>query len=124
MRSKWFVLPAALLVVFVLAALAADITGTWKAEITGRDGEKREMTMKFKSEGATLTGTVSGFQGAELQISDGKVSGSDVSFVVNMEFGGNAVKMVYEGKISGSEIQFKSHREGSERVREFTAKKM
>jgi len=59
----------------------------------------------------------------EVQISDGKISGSDISFVVKMEFGGNSVVMKYTGVISGNEIKMKSQREGGDRTTEFTLKK-
>jgi lipopolysaccharide export system protein LptA len=103
-------------------ALAADVTGAWKAQVPGREGATMELTFNFKQQGETLTGNVTSPRG-ELPISSGKVSGDDVSFTVVMNFGGNEVKMLYKGKVSGNEIKFTSQREGSERVREFTAKK-
>lgn len=118
------VLLTGLLVLFVATAIAADITGAWKAEVPGRDGQTREVTFNFKQDGDKLTGTTSGFRGDPIPISEGKVTGDEVSFTVVREFQGNEVKMLYKGKISGSEIQFKSHREGSDRDREFTAKKV
>jgi len=103
-------------------ALAADVTGAWKAQVPGREGATMELTFNLKQQGETLTGNVASAMG-ELPISEGKVSGDDISFTVVMNFGGNEVKMLYKGKVSGNEIKFTSQREGSERVREFTAKK-
>ncbi len=103
-------------------ALAADVTGTWKAQVPGREGNTMEMTFNFKAQGDTLTGTISNPMG-ELPISNGKVSGDDISFTVVMNFGGNEVKLLYKGKVAGNEIKFTSQREGSDRVREFVAKK-
>ena len=57
----------------------------------------------------------------ETAISDGKVDGDNISFVVKMERNGNEIKMPYTGKVSGNEIQFK--RESPRGVQEFTAKK-
>jgi hypothetical protein len=107
-----------------MTAMAADVSGVWKAQMPGRDGETREVTFNFKQSGETLTGTTSGFRGADVQISDGKVSGDEISFTVVREFQGNTMKMLYKGKIVGGEIQFKMQREGSDREREFTAKKV
>ena len=107
---------------FATLALAADVTGTWKAQVPGREGQTREMTMVFKVSGDALTGTISS-PGGEVPISDGKVSGDNISFTVVMSFGGNEVKMLYKGTVSGDTIKFTSQREGSERTREFTAKK-
>jgi len=114
---------AVALAFFAVTAMAADVTGVWKAEMPGRGGETREVTFNLKQSGETLTGTTSGFRGADVPISDGKVSGDDISFTVVREFRGNTMKMLYKGKIVGSEIQFKMQREGSDREREFTAKK-
>lgn len=111
-----------LLSLFATLALAADVTGTWKAQVPGREGTTRETTFTFKVEGENLTGAVSSAMG-ETPISDGKISGDDLSFTVVMKFGEREMKMLYKGKVSGNEIKFTSQREGSERVTEFVAKK-
>lgn len=117
-----------LLAVFALLALcaglvqAADVTGKWTGQVPGRDGQMREITYTFKADGETLTGTMSGFRGQEMPISDGKISGDTLSFVVKVEFGGNAMEWKHTGKIVGEEIQMK--REGSRGpAREFTLKR-
>ncbi len=114
------------LMVLTLAAglaLAADVTGAWKASIPGRDGATMETTFNLKADGSTLTGAVVTERG-ETAISDGKINGDSISFKVKREFNGNTMIMTYEGKVSGNQIQFKSTREGSDRPpREFVAKK-
>ena len=106
-------------------ALAADVSGVWKASMPGRDGQTFEMTMKLKADGDKLTGSMSNPRGGETEISDGKISGDTISFKVKREFGGNSFVMTYEGKVSGDEIKFKTTREGSDRPpREFTAKRV
>ncbi len=113
-----------LLAVFALitVAYAADINGTWKGQRPGRDGNMMDVTFQFKAQGATLTGSTT-MRDNEVPISDGKISGNEISFVIKMEFGGNSMVMKYTGTISGNEIKMKSQREGSERVTEFTLKK-
>jgi opacity protein-like surface antigen len=124
MKTRLVFFVATLLILCATVAWAADVSGKWTAQIPGRNGEMRETTFNFKVEGEKLTGTMSGFQGAEVPISDGKVSGDDISFVVTMSFGGNDVKLNYKGKVSGEEIKFTRTREGSDRPpQEFTAKK-
>lgn len=118
MRKLWMALA-----LFTVTAAAADVSGVWKAQMPGRDGQTREVTFNFKQSGETLTGTTSGFRGADVQISEGRVSGDEISFAVVREFQGNSMKMLYKGKVAGNEIQFKMQREGGEQVREFTAKK-
>ena len=105
-----------------LSIFAADITGKWLAQAPGRDGQTHEMTFNLKADGDTLTGTVSTPRG-EMEISDGKISGDEISFTQTMNFGGNTVKLLYKGTISGDEIKFTRSREGGQRTQEFTAKR-
>jgi len=105
-------------------AMAADVSGKWNAKVPGRDGNTRDVTYNFKVSGSTLTGTTTGFQGNEIQISDGKVEGDTITFKTKIEFNGNTMVMNYTGKVSGDEIKFTSQREGGQQPpREFTAKR-
>ena len=120
---KKFVCTAiASLALFATSVLGADLTGKWSAEYEGRNGQKRTQVFNLKSEGETLTGTVSGFQGQEMQIEEGKVTGEEVSFSVTMNFNGNTRKQEYKGKIVGDQLQLKTGQ--GDRAREITAKKV
>ena len=110
MKFKMLSIGAVVLVALLASAWAADVTGKWTAQVPGRQGAT-ETTFNFKVEGANLTGTVSGPQG-DNPISEGKVSGDDISFTVKMSFGGNEIKQLYKGKVSGNEIKFTRQREG------------
>ena len=83
-------------------AVAADVSGKWKAEFTTPDGTPRVNTFTFKAEGGNLTGTVAGSQD-ETPIQNGKISGDEVSFTAERPFG----KFTYKGTVSGNEIKFK-----------------
>ncbi len=123
MKSRIVLLAATLMLVCAVVTWAADVTGKWTAQVPGRGGQTRETTFNFKVEGEKLTGTISGMQG-DIPISDGKVKGDDISFVVTMNFGGNEVKMNYKGKVAGDEIKFTREREGGNQPpQEFTAKR-
>jgi hypothetical protein len=102
-------------------AYAADITGKWTAEYQGRNGTMTT-TFNFKQTGEKLEGTVSGRQ-SDTPITDGKVTGDDVSFVVVRNFNGNEFKQTYTGTVSGNEIKFKIEMGGDRPAREMTAKK-
>jgi len=113
-----------LLGILTLTALAADISGKWVAQVPGRGGQTRESTFTFKADGDTLTGTVSGPRGQEVQISDGKITGDEISFSQTMEFNGNTMKLMYKGTISGDQIKFTRMREGGQgNSQEFIAKR-
>ena len=103
-----------------LAALAADITGTWKASAEGPNGAM-ERTFNFKQDGAKLTGETTSSMVGKSTITDGKVEGDTVTFTITAEFGGNEMKINYTGKIAGNEIKLKSEAAGN--TYEWTAKK-
>jgi hypothetical protein len=83
---------------------AADATGRWSFETQGRNGPATQ-TLSLKQDGGSLTGTLTGGRGGEVQISDGKVDGDHVSFTVVREFRGNQMSIKYHGVISGDELK-------------------
>ena len=113
-----------LLGLLALTALAADVSGKWVAQMPGRGGQTHEATFTFKADGETLPGTVSGARGGDMEISDGKISGDQISFSQTMEFNGNQMKLLYKGTISGDQITFTRTREGGQgNPQQFTAKR-
>jgi len=114
-----------LLSLLALTALAADVTGTWTAQIPGRDGNLMDTTFRFKADGAKLTGAMEN-QFGEREISDGKIAGDDISFIVRLDIGGDPIVFTYTGKVAGNEIKFTRERKGGDlgpvKV-EFTAKR-
>lgn len=120
MKLRLFMLLTVAFALFTTGAFAADISGKWTAETKGRDGETRTQTFDLKQDGGKLTGTVSSPMG-DSQISDGKVDGDNVSFVVKVDRNGTEMTLPYTGKVSGNEIQFKV--ESPRGTREMTAKK-
>ncbi len=104
--------------------------GTWTWTVPGRNGgQDRTMTLKLKSDGDKLTGTLStpGRQGRSMdtEIKDGKVKGNEVSFTVVREFNGNTMTTKYSGKIEGNTIKGKAdmERDGNTRSRDWEAKR-
>ncbi|MFN0101655.1 MAG: hypothetical protein ACKV2U_06135 [Bryobacteraceae bacterium] len=120
MTKKLFTL-CSLSAVFALVAAAADVTGKWIAQVPGRDGQTREVVYNLKSEGAKLSGTMSGPQGNEIAINDGKIDGDNVAFSVKLEFNGNSMVRNYTGVVAGDEIKMKSQTQRG--AQEFVAKR-
>ena len=116
MMTRRLMFTMGLLLTFALGLWAADVSGKWTAQVPGRSGQMREVTITLKAAGQTLTGTVSGRQG-DTEISEGKISGDDISFKVAAQQG----TQTYTGKVVGNEIKFK--REGGQGPIEFTAKR-
>jgi hypothetical protein len=121
---KWLLV---LMAMFTLAASAADVTGTWKASTETPNGTM-ESTFVFKVDGAKLTGTVSNPMGGENPISDGKIDGDALSFVVAISFNGQDFKLNYAGEVTGNEmkltITMPALGGGDPRSFEMTAKKV
>jgi hypothetical protein len=115
----------ALLGLFSFVAAAADVSGAYKAEMPGRNGNTQSITINLKADGDSLTGSITTPRG-DNPISDGKVSGDKVSFKQKMSFNGNDMVINYTGKVDGDSIKFTrsmTSPDGQERKTEFVAKK-
>jgi hypothetical protein len=103
MIRKTALLSLAVVVAFVASALAADITGTWKAAFDTQIGVQN-YTYTFKVEGGKLTGHAKS-EYSDVDISEGTIKGDDISFVESFDFQGMPLRIAYKGKISGDEIK-------------------
>ena len=86
------------------AAFAAGVAGKWTAAIDTQIGVQN-YTYDFKVDGEKLTGTAKS-QFSESPIPEGSVKGDEISFVENLKFEDQDLRIVYKGKISGDEIKF------------------
>src|ERR1700733_14730461 len=86
---------------------AADLSGDWIAFVTRPDGSKSQLMLRFKQEGGTLTGIAS-MPSSDLAIQNGKASGDEFSFQVQINFGERSRTVNYSGKVNGDEIQLTS----------------
>jgi hypothetical protein len=113
----------ALVAVMSSVMMAASIDGKWKSEAPGRDGNPQVTTYAFKSEGTTLTGTITNPRG-ETAISEGKVNGDEISFVVVRQGrDGNQMKIQYKGKVTGDELKLSMQMGPDGQTREIVAKR-
>jgi hypothetical protein len=114
-----------IIVMFAVTAAAADVNGRWIAQVKGGNGAMTERIFIFKVAADKLTGTVANrnvstaifqekgkpavtgtlkTQGPPPQeFMEGKISGNEISFVVNANQG---IKNAYVGKVSAEEITF------------------
>jgi hypothetical protein len=91
-----------------VTAWAADITGIWKGQITGPAGDNHELTLKLKSDGAKVSGTISGGppMGEEQPIVKGEIKGDQLELEVQVKGpNGENMTLTYKGKVSGNKIQ-------------------
>jgi len=91
-----------------LSILAADVTGTWKAEFDTQIGLQKYI-FTLKQDGTNVTGKanseVNG-EKREAELKEGKADGDTVSFVELLNFQGNDLRIAYKGTISSNEIKF------------------
>jgi hypothetical protein len=112
MKFRTLALAVMVLGLGLATTLAADVTGKWVSEMQGKGGEPMQIVYNFKAEGSNLTGTISSPMGGENPISEGKIDGDNISFVMKMEMMGNEMTMKYKGKIVGEEIKLTLEMEG------------
>lgn len=106
---------------------APDVSGTWKWEAGGRQGNTRAMTAKLKQDGTKVTGTIAGPQGREIEIQNGKISeDGTVAFATKVERGGRTIENKYQGKVSEDKLTGTTEfttQNGQTRSREWSAKR-
>ena len=101
---------------YCLTLLGADFAGIWVGQIPGRNGEMQDVAFKFTQTGTTLGGKLYGdYQSTP--ISEGKISGDRVSFVVIApEQSGNQLnktRLLFSGSLQGNEMELTRERESA-----------
>src|SRR5713101_3236420 len=112
-----------LMAAFALTALAADLSGTWKATAEGPNGSMQR-TFVFKVDGNKLTGETTSSIMGKSTIMDGKVDGDNLSFTITVKFQDNEMKLNYKGKVNGDEIKSTAENPNSGQTLEWHAKKV
>jgi hypothetical protein len=95
---KKLVLATLFLMLGSAAALAADFSGKWTADVPGRGGQTMTNTFTFTIDGAKVTGKVSSQMG-DTDISNAKIDGDTITFDVVREMNGNSFTLSYTGKM-------------------------
>ena len=107
MKTRYLLIAAIALLTLLASAWAADVAGKWSAKAQGAD-----ITLTFKVDGTTLTGTVDNTQAGPTDIKEGKIEGDNISFYVVRTMGESQIKISWKGTIAGDEIKFKRQVEG------------
>jgi hypothetical protein len=102
----------------------ASVTGTWTWTVE-RGGQSFDVTLKLKQDGDKVTGTISGRQGNETKIEDGKFKDGEVCFKVTRERQGQKFTQTYKGKVEGNAIKgnVEFERNGEQQKRDWEAKR-
>jgi enterochelin esterase-like enzyme len=91
-----------------LSALAADVTGTWKAEFDTQRGLQK-YTFTLKQDGTRVTGKANVERDGEkrdAELKEGKTEGDTITFVELLNVQDNELRITYTGKILGDQIKF------------------
>jgi hypothetical protein len=94
-----------------LALNAADVTGTWKSEFDTQIGVQKYVFV-LQQTGTVITGKANAEIGGEKYTTDlkeGKIDGDALSFVENLNFQGNELRITYDGKVAGDELKLNRH---------------
>ena len=139
--TKKLLFVTTVLLVVALVAFAADATGKWTYSMPGfNGGPDRQVVITLKQDGDKLTGSVPAMGGrgggggggnAEppppTEITNGKVSGSTVSFEVKRQGRNGETVTKYEGTINGDSMTLKvtapGRGGGDPTTTEYTAKR-
>jgi hypothetical protein len=108
MRMRHLLLSFALVLTTAVAALAADVTGTWTAEFDTQVGVQKYV-YTFKVDGEKLTGEAAAERMGEkstVTLTAGTVKGDQIAFTEPLSFQGQEVAISYTGTIAGDEIKF------------------
>ncbi len=108
----------------VAAADKDDPTGTWKFKTKFGKNEV-EQTLKLKSDGEKLTGTITGGgkMAKDMPIEEGKFKDGEVMFSVTRERKGTKTTTKYSGKLKGDVITGKITIEGKDDPIDWEAKR-
>ena len=102
--SRAVVIAMLLGLALVSSALAADVTGKWKGPM---EGTGADMVLDLKSDGGSVTGTMSDSEGKPRAITKGTLEGDKISLTVASEWQGNPITLVVIGTVSGDTMNLK-----------------
>ena len=88
-----------------LSAFAADVDGKWSGAVSTPKGDFN-VSFTFKADGTTLTGAMVAMDGNSNPIKEGKIEGNNLSFTVDLDFGGQPFTLNYKGVLSEDQIKF------------------
>lgn len=90
-----------------VSARAAEVAGKWKAEFEAGGGQMK-YTYDLKADGGTITGKAyrerDGAK-SEANLTEGKLTGDQISFVEMAHIGDQDVRIEYKGKVTGDQMK-------------------
>jgi hypothetical protein len=81
----------------------AKVAGSWDFSFTSPQGAAT-WRIKFDQAGDTLRGTAATDFG-QLDVTEGWITGNDMSFTLNLNFNGTMIQVNFAGKVKGDTVQ-------------------
>ena len=93
----------------------AELAGLWTGQVTGRGGEKEDISFQFKLNKNALTGKMFGDE-FDVPVQGLEVSGDRITFYITTTnfYDGSQTKFLFNGMVAGKEIQLTRERAGAE----------
>ena len=104
---------AGLLITASANLFGADLSGIWTGQTADRNGDPQDVSFRFTQSGDTIAGKMYG-ENESTPISEGKIDGDTIRFVVETELNGQINRTIYSGRIlnaKGDEIEVTRERE-------------
>jgi hypothetical protein len=102
-----------LLILASASLFGADLSGIWTGQTVDRNGDPQDVSFRFAQSGDAISGKMYG-ENESTPISDGKIDGDTIRFVVVTELNGQINRTIYSGHIlsaKGDEIEITRERE-------------
>ena len=117
-----------LFAVVILVALAGsllaapDVSGDWKGAFDF-NGTSVPLTFHLKVAQTNLSGTIEGLPTTPVDIKDGKIDGSTITFDATTDYQGMPVKLLYKGTVGDDQIKIVMSTEDGNFSVDFVAKR-
>ncbi len=95
--------------VIAWGSTGTDFAGIWTGVMADRNGDLQDLSFRFEQHEGVLTGKMYG-DNESVAITDGKVDGNQIRFVVTTELNGSIARTLFTGTLGEGQIQMKRGR--------------
>ncbi|MGI8991997.1 MAG: hypothetical protein ACR2I2_20775 [Bryobacteraceae bacterium] len=86
-----------------LPLFAADLSGIWTGQLTDKNGDPHDLAFQLIQKGGAISGKMYG-DNESTPISEGRISGQNITFSTKSEMNGQHTTFVFSGTIEPGEI--------------------
>jgi hypothetical protein len=104
--------PCAFLLLAAASAAGAEFSGIWTGHMADRNGDLQDFSFRFEQHDQHLAGKMYG-DNESIPITEGKVAGDTITFLVTTEMNGSITKTLFTGIRKGTDIRVTRERVGA-----------